>query len=424
MQSVGSLVLRTFPPGRECARATFAKLAVIGSLYIAFGMASGFFQTALPAIFRQRGVSLEAIGLFTLTYLPFGLSFMWAPLVDRYYFRRLGRRRSWMLGGQLLSGVALLMAATTSPETSPIATVSVFGLLCLAAATVDVAIDGYAVENFRAHERGWGNGVQIGGMLIGSACGGGGLLIVYEALGWRSCLLLMAVTTGVSLLPMFFRAEPPPPPEAMRDGRGAASVLLFFRRHDAWRIMLFMFVLYGPMSLGLGMVRPFLVDLGLSLTDIGWMMGTGGSLAGLAGAMLAGSLINPLGRRGAIVCFGLVQAALIGGMALVAQGQAPNAYVITALVCAEMFTYSTFFVAVTTVAMDWSSLAQAGTDYTIMQCCMFLTGIVATAAGGVLAGAVGWAAYFVLSAVSMVIGLHVAVNLFQRINADKVAPAQ
>lgn len=103
-------------------------------------MASGFFQTVLPAIFRQRGASLAAIGLFTLTYLPFGLSFMWAPLVDRYYFRRLGRRRSWMLSGQLLSGVALLMAATSSPETSPIATVSVFGLLCLTAATVDVAI--------------------------------------------------------------------------------------------------------------------------------------------------------------------------------------------------------------------------------------------------------------------------------------------
>ncbi|MBM4257181.1 MAG: hypothetical protein FJ147_14935 [Deltaproteobacteria bacterium] len=50
-----------------------AKLAVIACLYIAFGMASGFFYTAVPAIFRQRGVSLEVIGLCTLTYLPFGL---------------------------------------------------------------------------------------------------------------------------------------------------------------------------------------------------------------------------------------------------------------------------------------------------------------------------------------------------------------
>jgi predicted MFS family arabinose efflux permease len=166
------------------------------------------------------------------------------------------------------------------------------------------------------------------------------------------------------------------------------------------------------------MVRPFLVDLGLSLTDIGWIMGTGGSLAGLTGAMLAGSLINPLGRRGAIVCFGLLQAVLIGGMSLVATAQAQNPFAITCLVCAEMFTYSTFFVAVATVAMDWSSLAQAGTDYTIMQCCMFLTGIVATAAGGFLASAVGWAAYFTFSAVLVVGGIGVAVGLFPRINAE------
>jgi PAT family beta-lactamase induction signal transducer AmpG len=397
---------------------TLAKLTVIGSLYIAFGTASGFFQTALPTIFRQRGVSLEAIGLFALVYLPFGLSFVWAPLVDRYYFPRIGRRRSWMLGCQLLSGAALLAAATTPPEVSLTATLSAFGLLCFAAATIDVAIDGYAVENLHTHERGWGNGVQVGGMCVGFACGGGGLLILYDSLGWRSCLVLMAVATGVSLLPMCLRAEPSPPLEAVRDGRTTASVFLFFRRRGAWRIVLFMLVLYGPMSLGLGMVRPFLVDLGLSLTEIGWMMGTGGSLAGLAGATLAGSLINPLGRRGAIVCSGLLQAALIGGMSLVATAPTQNTFVITCLVCAEMFIYSTFFVAVATVAMDWSSLAQAGTDYTIMQCCMFLTGIVATAAGGFLASAVGWAAYFTFSAVLAAGGIGVAVGLFPRINAE------
>jgi MFS family permease len=323
-----------------------------------------------------------------------------------------------MLGCQLLSGMALLAAATTPPEVSLTATLSAFALLCFAAATIDIAIDGYAVENLRTHERGWGNGVQIGGMLIGFACGGGGLLILYDFLGWRSCLLLMAVATGVSLLPMCLRPEPPPPPEAVRDGKTTASVFRFFRRREAWRIVLFMLALYGPMSLGLGMVRPFLVDLGLSLTDIGWIMGTGGSLAGLTGATLAGSLINPLGRRGAIVCFGLLQAVLIGGMSLVATAHALNTFVITCLVCAEMFTYSTFFVAVATVAMDWSSLAQAGTDYTIMQCCMFLTGIVATAAGGFLASAVGWAAYFTLSAVLAVGGIGVAVGLFPRINAE------
>lgn len=147
------------------------------------------------------------------------------------------------------------------------------------------------------------------------------------------------------------------------------------------------------------------------------MMGTGGSLAGLAGAMLAGSLINPLGRRGAIVCFGLLQAALIGGMAIVAALHVHNHVVITLLICGEMFTYSTFFVAVATVAMDLSSLAQAGTDYTIMQCSMSLTGIFAMVAGGFLASAVGWTAYFALAALLGISGVGLAFLLFPQIEA-------
>lgn len=404
---------------RQPTQDTFRKLSAIGSLYIAFGMASGFFQTALPAIFRQRGVSLEVIGLLTLIYLPFGLSFLWAPLVDRYYFRRIGRRRSWMLGCQLLSGVALCVAATTPPEASLTATLSAFGLLCFAAATIDVAIDGYAVENLRAHERGWGNGVQVGGMFLGLAGGGGGLLILYDSVGWRSSLLFMAIVTGVSLLPMLLRAEPPPPPEAIRNGRTTASVFTFFQRPGAWRILLFTVALYGPMSLGLGMVRPFLVDLGLSLAEIGWTLGTGGSLAGLVGATVAGSLINPLGRRRAIVCFGLVQAALIGCMSLVATLPTQNMVVLTSLVSAEMFTYSTFFVTVATVAMDWSSLAQAGTDYTIMQCCMYLTGIIAMVMGGFLASICGWTWYFALAALLEVSGIISAFLLFPHIRSSR-----
>lgn len=396
-----------------------AKLAVIGCLYIAFGMASGFFYTAVPAIFRQRGVSLEVIGLCTLTYLPFGLSFLWAPLVDRYYSRRIGRRRTWMLGCQVLSGMAVLIAATTPPEVSVSVAVGAFALLCLAAATLDIAIDGYAVENLQAHERGWGSGVQGGGMFLGRACGGGGLLILYEALGWQSCLLLMVIVSGLSLFPMFLRAEALPPAESEQDGKPTASIAVFFRRRDAWLIMLFMLVLYGPMSLGLGMIHPFLVGCGLSLSDIGWTMGTGGSLAGLAGAMFAGRLINPLGRRGAIACFGLVLATLMGGLALVAALRTQHVLILLLLVCTETFVYSTFAVAVATVAMDWSSLAQAGTDYTIMQCTMYMVSILAMVGGGFLASALGWALFFMLSALLLVSGIATAFFLFPRIEAAR-----
>jgi MFS transporter (putative signal transducer) len=87
-----------------------------------------------------------------------------------------------------------------------------------------------------------------------------------------------------------------------------------------------------------------------------------------------------------------------------------------------MFLYSTFFVAVTTVAMDWSSLAQAGTDYTIMQCTMHMIGILAMVAGGFLAGAMGWTAYFALAALLALGGVGLAFLLFPGIQAEVAAP--
>ena len=56
----------------------------------------------LPAWLRTEGVSLKAIGLFALTQLPYTWKFLWSPLLDRFGLAVLGRRRSWMLGTQIL----------------------------------------------------------------------------------------------------------------------------------------------------------------------------------------------------------------------------------------------------------------------------------------------------------------------------------
>jgi len=59
----------------------------------------------LPAWLRSEQVDLKSIGLFALIQLPYTWKFLWAPLLDRYVWSRLGRRRGWML----ISQVALLL---------------------------------------------------------------------------------------------------------------------------------------------------------------------------------------------------------------------------------------------------------------------------------------------------------------------------
>jgi len=60
------------------------------------------------------------------------------------------------------------------------------------------------------------------------------------------------------------------------------------------------------------MLRPFLVDLGLGLADIGVLLGTVGFLAGLLGALAGGAAVNPLGRRNAMLMFGLAMFTIAG----------------------------------------------------------------------------------------------------------------
>ena len=59
----------------------------------------------LPVWLTDKHLSIELIGAVTGVMLPYGLKFLWAPLLDRYFPSFLGRRRSWML----LSQVALLI---------------------------------------------------------------------------------------------------------------------------------------------------------------------------------------------------------------------------------------------------------------------------------------------------------------------------
>ncbi|MGN6704137.1 MAG: AmpG family muropeptide MFS transporter, partial [Burkholderiaceae bacterium] len=50
----------------------------------------------LQAWLAKSGLNVKALGLFALVMFPYTWKFVWSPLMDRYHFGRLGRRRSWM----------------------------------------------------------------------------------------------------------------------------------------------------------------------------------------------------------------------------------------------------------------------------------------------------------------------------------------
>ena len=69
----------------------------------------------VPAWLRTEGISLKAIGLFALIQFPYTWKFLWAPLLDRYAFGPMGRRRGWMLLTQLVLLLTVAALGMFSP---------------------------------------------------------------------------------------------------------------------------------------------------------------------------------------------------------------------------------------------------------------------------------------------------------------------
>src|ERR1700730_18335230 len=99
------------PPARPRWREALFNRRMLICVFTGFwsGLPLYLLINLLPAWLRSEHVDLKTIGLFALIQLPYTWKFLWSPLLDRYAFPVLGRRRGWMLVTQvvLLFGIPL-----------------------------------------------------------------------------------------------------------------------------------------------------------------------------------------------------------------------------------------------------------------------------------------------------------------------------
>lgn len=380
-----------------------SKLGLLACLYLSQGLPYGFFTQGLPALLRQRGMSVEKIGLMSLLFLPWALKFLWAPLIDRF-----GRRKTWIVPLQLASAAALVGLSFFDPSNGLKIVLAGVALISLLSATQDIATDALAVDLLSPAERGSGNGVQVGAYYLGMIIGGGVLLIWLDRLGWRTAFQLMAGLMVLATLPILLRKEPIRTPSAA--SHQPFPLRDFFRREGVGRhvAMLIVFkcfdALVGPM------VKPMFIDLGLTIGEIGAIVGTAGAGAGLSGALFGGFMVSRLGRRRALLIFGGLQIAAIALYVLPASGLSARP-MLYAIVGADAFFGAAATTALFTVMMDACRPATAGSDYTIQACVVVLSTGAAGALSGVLAHQLGFAGHFALATLASAAGLLVVARL-------------
>lgn len=397
------------PPRPPLPDRRAARIALLTSLYFAQGLPFGFFTQAFPVILRQRGHSLDEIGLAGLLSLPWALKFLWSPLVDRWQGSPLGPRRGWIVPLQMLAVLVLLGVASLDPGEGLFLVGLAFLALNFLCATQDIATDALAVGLLQGPERGLGNGVQVGGYRLGMIVGGGFLLVLFGHIGWQGAFLAMALLMALASLPSLFWREPASAGASPR-ARAApvawgAAFRTFLRRPGlaAWAATLCIYK--AGDAFASAMVRPFLVDLGLGVDDVGWLLGTAGSTAALAGAAVGGALLTRLPRRAALLGFGVMQLFSVAVWLVPALSPDLGRPALYAVSIFEHFAGSMATVALFTMMMDTCDPAQAGTDYTLQACLVVVATGAMSAVSGFSANALGFPAHFALATILCALGL-------------------
>jgi predicted MFS family arabinose efflux permease len=161
------------------------------------------------------------------------------------------------------------------------------------------------------------------------------------------------------------------------------------------------------------MIRPLLVDRGLSLPDIGWILGIVSYSARLISALIAGLVIVKLGRAKSLIIFGFI-AALSTLLYIIPAIGISSLLVIYTVCILVNSTQSMAYTALLSAMMDKCEKNTAATDYTIQVSVMFLGGIAATVLSGMLATTMGYSFIFMISAAVSLLSvfLIMCINVF------------
>lgn len=383
-----------------------AVIAGVGGLYVAQSVIGGVTFQGLPAALRQQGASLGDIAFILLTVLPWSFKFLWAPLVERVRLPASGGNRSRAVVGVVGAfAVAALVAAAFTGPTMLGAVTAALVIGAFASATVDIACDGYAVESLAEKHRGWGNAAQVGGAYLGSAIGGGAFLILVDHIGWRDATLIMAGVLAALGLPFMLSRNPlrAPRTEAPRPSLAAA-----LRRREV-RLGIALVALYVlGQKWGMVLISPFLVDAGLSLSDIGIINGFVGMAFGVLGATLGGWATRRYGGERVMLASLVAQVAATVGFAIAAATAWRSPLGLGALTIVNSGVMAFGFVALYAELMGRASLDQAGVDFTLFQCADGLVSLIGWQLVGLFGDRLGFANCFWIAAG---VGLAAAVAL-------------
>lgn len=295
---------------------TFLRYFNFIALYVAQGIPEGMTLFGIPAWMAMNGSSPAEIGSFVAAFgLPWSLKIIVAPLMDRFTFLPMGRRRPWVLFGQLgLIASFIAMAMVPDPLNN-------LNLLMAAAFAVgmfgsiqDVATDGMAIDIVPISQQARANGLMWGSKIVGTSASlamGSWLISRYD---FATAILMLSIGVGmIMLVPLFLRersgerllpwtagAASPETKGMQLEGWAVIFKSLYsvFSLRNSLLLGVLMFVLQGGQNY-MATLLPIFTVKALGWTDVAYsqFFATASLIGGIGGMLIGGILIDRFGKK-------------------------------------------------------------------------------------------------------------------------------
>lgn len=373
-------------------------MVAMGLLYVGFGVMAGLLQGGLPPILRARGVPVEQVAWTLALYLPIGLSFLWAPLVDRIRLPFLSPRIGWIVLAQLVAVAGLGVVA--SLEGASLSLLFAWGLLvAVAVATMDLALDALAVEMTSEDRKPMAASLKLGALATGSMLGGGVLVAALERWGWAITFTLVAGGMLLCVLPVLGLVAQERNWGGIRKPAEQAHWFACLRQPQMRKYLALLVVAAGVIFPLSALNRIMLVDVGVSMERIAWLVGTLQPLGLLVISVLVMPLIRQAGHQKTMlllaVAGGICVLLIMIGHHLRSQTWAVMGTVgMSTVVGGLMVVYAALI-------LRWSQGSEAATNYAVLFCSTRLAGIVTSVLAGKLVAAIDWQAFYALGLLAL-----------------------
>ncbi len=357
-------------------------LSTFFCLYLARAIPSTFIMTALQVTMRQHHIGLATIGLLSLVRLPWSLKFAWAPLIDRHCVT-VGDFKKLLISTELVFALTIIIVGCLDvTENLPIIIALVL-ISTFCASVQNVTSDTLAVNAFSRGDHSAVTSTKSMGRYVGRILGGGFFIMFLHSYGWHVVVPLLGFFALLLVIPVTLNKHIVVREHKHRKRAGFQDLLNFFTRREVWPQVVFLVLFFAGFDGIMVMLKPWMVDMGYNMREIGLYNGVIGTSVAFVMALFAGWWVKRVGVRTArslvataalaVPVYFLALTFLTPSLPLVLTG-------IILLRAVEASAAVTLYAS----SMDFVREGREGTDFTVQVVIVHTSGaLLAVVAGGV-----------------------------------------